>query len=267
VGAHSRPRRAGGARPDGQHFLRSRLIAAELVHDAGFGPGDHVLEIGAGAGRLTHPLAKHAGSVTAVEMDRALVERLRRAFDGQPSVHIVHGDVLRIPLPTGSWRAFGNIPFALTTPLLRHLLDDPRAGLERADLLLQFEAARKRAAVHPGTLLSLGLLPWWELTLERRIPRLGFEPTPTVDAGLLVVRRRRPAMLEPTERPAYVALLRGAFDHGSWPVRRSLRRVLPPMTWKRLARERGLQLDARPADLDVWDWVAVFRSRARAKLG
>lgn len=103
------------------------------------------------------------------------------------------------PLPREAWRAFGNIPFSLTTSILRRLLDDPAAGPEGADLLIQFEAARKRAAAHPGTLLSLGWGPWWELTLARRIPRLGFEPPPSVDAGLLVVRRRRPALLSPDD--------------------------------------------------------------------
>jgi 23S rRNA (adenine-N6)-dimethyltransferase len=221
------------------------------------------VEIGAGTGRLTQPLSARAGRVTAVELDAMLVDRLRRRFEAQTRVRIVQDDILRTPLPSEPWRAFGNIPFSLTTAILRRLLDDPSGRLERADLLLQFEAARKRAAVHPATLLSLGWLPWWELTLARRIPRLGFEPPPAVDAGLLVITRREPELLEPWERPEYVAVLRRAFRHGSWAIRRSLGDVLPSMTWKPLARERGLPTDARPSDLDVWDWVAVFRVRSQ----
>jgi 23S rRNA (adenine-N6)-dimethyltransferase len=236
------------------------LVAAEIVRDARIGSNEHVLEIGAGRGRLTHPLAEVAGWVTAVELDPELVDRLRRAFGERSSVSIVHADVLRTPLPDERWRAFGNIPFSLTTPILRRLLDDPTSSLERADLLIQFEAARKRAAVHPGSLLSLGWLPWWDLVLTRRIPRHCFEPPPAVDAGLLVATRRRPALLDAQERPTYTGVLRRAFDHGSWPVRRSLGNVLPSMTWKRLARERGLSVNARPSDLDVWDWVALYRT-------
>lgn len=258
MSARSRSPRAGGTQPDGQHFLRSRLIAAELVRDAGVRPADHVVEIGAGTGRLTQPLAERATRVTAVELDPVLVDRLRRGFAGKPHVQILHGDIMRTPTPTEPWRAFGNIPFGLTTPILRRLLDDPSGDLERADLVVQFEAARKRSAVHPGTLLSLRWRPWWELTLVRRIPRLGFDPPPAVDAGLLAITRRRPALLEPEDRAAYVALLRRAFDHGSWPIRRSLRGVVPPMSWKRLARERGFHVEVRPAEIDVWDWVAVF---------
>jgi 23S rRNA (adenine-N6)-dimethyltransferase len=236
------------------------------VRDAGIGSTDHVWEIGAGSGRLTVPLAECAGHVVAVERDPILAQELRRRFAGSRTVEVVEGDVLHVPLPSQPFRAFGNIPFAVTTPILRRLLDDPTSPLVRADLLVQFEAARKRATVSPSTLLTLGWAPWWEFALTRRIGRLGFEPAPSVDAGLLVVTRREPALLPATDRDAYVRLVRRAFERGSWPVRRSLRGVLPPLAWKRLARERGLKVDATPRDLDVHDWAEVFRrSRSDAE--
>jgi 23S rRNA (adenine-N6)-dimethyltransferase len=219
-----------------------------------------VVEIGAGTGRLTGPLAQRAGFVTAVELDPMCVEHLTRMFARASNVRIVHGDVMRFRWPNHRWRAFGNIPFALTTPILRRLLDDLDRGPTRADLLVQFEAARKRASVDRGTLVSLAWLPWWELRLTRRIPRSTFDPPPAVDAGLLTITRRKDALLEPALRPAFQAMLRSAFDRGSSPVRRSLGRTLPPKTWKHIARDRGLPVDARPPELDVWDWVAVFRA-------
>jgi 23S rRNA (adenine-N6)-dimethyltransferase len=243
---------------DGRHLLRSRSVAGELVREAGIGPSDHVWEIGAGSGRLTAALAERARLVTAVERDPFLADDLRRTFERNAAVKVVCGDVLLVPTPSAPFRAFGNIPFAITTPILRRLLDDPASPLARADLLVQLEAARKRAAVAPSTLLTIGWAPWWEFGLVRRIGRLGFEPPPSVDAGLLVVTRREPALLPAADRYAYVCLVRRAFDRGSWPIRRSLRDVLPPRTWKRLARERGLEVDATPRDLDVFDWVAVW---------
>jgi 23S rRNA (adenine-N6)-dimethyltransferase len=232
-------------------------VAAELVRDAGIGRGDHVVEIGAGLGRLTEPLARAAGGLTAVEVDPTLASRLQRRFARQPHVEIVHGDFLRTPFPRKRWRAFGNIPFSLTTPILRHVLG-AAGGPDRVDVLVQLEVARKRSATNPGTLLSMSWFPWWEPAMARRVPRAGFEPSPSVDAGLLVVRRRQPALLDLRERSSYVSMLRRAFDHGSWPVRRSLAGSVPPLAWKRLARDRGLSVDARPPDLDVWDWVALY---------
>ena len=248
-----------GRGSDGHHLLRSRSVAAELVRDAGISSTDHIWEIGAGSGRLTAPLAERTGHVVAVERDSILAQGLRRRFAGSRVVEVVEGDALRVPMPSRPFRAFGNIPFAVTTPILRRLLDDPATPLIRADVLIQLEAARKRSAVWPSTLLTLGWAPWWEFALARRIGRLGFEPPPSVDGGLLVVTRREPALLPPTARADYVRLVRRAFERGSWPVRRSLKDVLPPLAWKRLARERGLEVDATPRDLDVFDWVAVWR--------
>jgi 23S rRNA (adenine-N6)-dimethyltransferase len=228
------------------------------VRQANVGPADHVWEIGAGSGRLTEPLADRARLVTAVERDPFLADGLRTNFSRRTPVEVVLGDALHVPLPARPYRAFGNIPFAITTPLLRRLLDDPASPLLRVDVLIQLEAARKRCAVAPSSLLTLGWAPWWEFALVRRVGRLGFEPPPSVDAGMLAISRRDPPLLPAAARAAYVRLVRRAFDRGSWPVRRSLRDVVPPTTWKRMTRERGLSVDATPRDLDVFDWVALF---------
>ena len=228
------------------------------MRHAHVGPADHVWEIGSGSGRLTEPLAERARLVTAVELDPLLAEGLRSTFARNSRVDVVAGDALQLPLPARPYRAFGNIPFAITTPMLRRLLDDPASPLIRVDVLIQLEAARKRSAVAPSALLTLGWAPWWEFTLVRRMGRLGFEPPPSVDAGMLAIIRREPALLPASERAAYLRLVRRAFTRGSWPVRRSLRDVVTPRTWKRLARERGLAFDAAPRDLDTFDWVAVF---------
>lgn len=259
MGARTRSARTG-ARPHGRHLLRSRTLATELVVGAGVGAEDHVVEIGAGTGRLTEVLAVHADRVTAIELDPGFADRLRRVFADNPLVEIVEADALLAGLPATPHRVVGNVPFGITTPILRRLLDDPASPLQAADLIVQFEAARKRAQVWPSTALSVGWLPWWEFTLVRRISRVAFEPAPVVDAGLLSVRRRPRALLASGDRAPYVAMVALAFRRGSWPVRRSLRDQLPPMSWKRLARDRGLPLDTPANELNVFDWIAVFRT-------
>lgn len=258
MGARSRPPRTYAGKPDGRHFLRSEAVTAELVLDASIAPADHVLEIGAGDGRLTAHLARVAERVSAVELDEQLVTALRRRFDSESSVEIVHADALAVPLPSRSFRVFGNIPFGITNALLRRLLDDPDLPVQRVDVLLQFGAARKRADPWPSTALGLGWLPWWEFSLVRRVPRTAFEPAPSVDAAVLRVIRRAPALLDPADRPAYERLVRSAFRFPTWPTERALRSLLPSATWRPFARGRGIPTDATPRELDVWDWVALF---------
>lgn len=217
-----------------------------------------MLEIGAGTGRLTDALARAAARVVAVEADPRFAEHLRRRFRDRPDVSIVEADVLQIGLPTVPYRAFGNVPFGLTTAILRRLLDDPTSPLLGADLIVQHEAARKRASVWPSNLVSLGWLPWWDFRLVRRLPDSAFEPMPSVDAGLLsIVRRHRP-LLPMAHRDDYLKLLRAGFRQAGLPVHRSLRGRLPERAWRRTARERGIRPRASARELDVFDWVALF---------
>jgi 23S rRNA (adenine-N6)-dimethyltransferase len=250
------PRRRSA--PSDRRFLRSAAIARELVSDAGVSRADHVVELGAGTGRLTVPLAEAAGRLTAIELDAALASRLSERFTSHGHVTIVEGDILEVVLPETPWRAFGNLPFSISTPTLRRLLDDPTGPLVCADLLVQFEMARKRGVVGPSTAVSLGWAPWWDIALRRRIPSFAFDPPPGIDAGMLAIRRRTPALLDARDRRGFVAMLTRAFRSGGRPVRRSLSISLPPRTWKRLARDRGLDVDAHPSSLDVWDWISVF---------
>jgi 23S rRNA (adenine-N6)-dimethyltransferase len=264
VGAKGSRSHRSGHPSSGQHLLRSEVLAAEVVAAAGIGPDDVVLEIGAGRGRLTLALARAARSVVAVEIDAGFVAALQRRFAGQPAVDIVQADVLEVPFPREPFRAFGNVPFALTTPILKRLLDDPTSTLVGADLILQYEAARKRASVWPGNLLSVGWLPWWEFRLVRHLYASAFEPPPSVDAGVLAVTRRRQALLPVELRNEYRSFLRRAFRRANLPVHRALRGHVTPGVLKRASRERGIPSGSKASELDVFDWVVLF-SRARSE--
>jgi 16S rRNA A1518/A1519 N6-dimethyltransferase RsmA/KsgA/DIM1 with predicted DNA glycosylase/AP lyase activity len=250
--------RPGGTRPQtghGRHFLRSATLAAEIVASAGVREGELVVEIGAGFGRLTAPLRGAGARVVAVELDPGLAESLQRRYGGE-RVTVLGADFLAVKLPAEPYRVVGNVPFAITTAILRRLLDDPASGPWRADLIVADGLVRKRAATRPSTLLALRWQPWWRLEAERRLPAACFDPPPRADAALLAIRRRRPALLPVERAAAYRAFLERGFTRDARPVRRAL--GLPPRTWKRFARGRGLPADARPHELDVWDWVALF---------
>ncbi|HTG48385.1 MAG TPA: rRNA adenine dimethyltransferase family protein [Actinomycetota bacterium] len=265
MGARGRAPRPRGGRADGQHFLRSPRLAAELVRETGVGAHDLVVEIGAGSGALTLPLSGCARRVIAVELDPRCVAHLRTAFAGAGAVEVIQANALAVPLPREPYRVVGNLPFSSGTRILRRLLDDPAGDLVALDAILQFEAARKRGSVWPGTLATLGWRPWWDSALVRRIPRGAFAPAPAVDAGVLRVRRRPAPLLPPARRPAFVRMLAAAFALPHRPVGAAVRSAVTPAAWRRLAAERGFAVDARPPDLDVSDWVAVFEARSRGR--
>lgn len=255
-----RKRRARSA-PRGQHLLADRKLAADLVRNAGVTRADRVLEVGAGTGVLTGALAEHAQHVLALEVDRGFLRRLENRFRGASNVDVVEADALEAALPEDPYRVVANLPFHATTPLLRRFLD-PGGALLRADVVVQWGFAKKRARQRPSTLLSLSWTPWFELTVSRRIPRGRFRPPPSVDAAVLTITRRPDPLLPPEDRDAYVRLLHDGFDRASEPVVRSLRGVVPPKILKDTVRRMGLSRDARPTDLDVAVWTALYEAAA-----
>ena len=238
----------------GQHLLRSPL-ADELAAAAGIAGSDLVVEIGAGTGRLTAPLVELAGHVIAIEVDPRLARLLRRRFQCGGRVTVVEADGLAAALPACPFRVVANLPFAITTPMLRRLLDDPDLPLIAADLVVQRGFAVKRCSARPCTLLSAGWLPWWQLAVERVLPPDCFQPPPSVESAILSARRRSRPLVDAAAVDDYRLLLRRAFRRDNRPVRLAL--GLERRRWTAFSRRRGLAGDARPTQLDVWDWAAL----------
>jgi 23S rRNA (adenine-N6)-dimethyltransferase len=261
---------AGGTRRRaelGQHFLAGGWLAAELVEQAGLGAGDLVVEIGAGTGVLTEALARRAGRVVAVECDPRLADRTRARLASYANLRVVTADALTLHVPRRPFRVVANLPFGATAAMLRRLLGDPRSRLERADLILQEQAARRYAAVRPGSPETIRWGTVYELTTGRRLGPGCFRPPPRVAAAVLVARRRRPPLVPVAAHRRFTDLLQTAFRHPGLPLRRGL---VPPLTYRqlrRLAADLGFPLDARPCDLDAAQWAEVFAFLDRGSPG
>lgn len=195
----------------GQNFLVDRPLIADLVGGLDLVPGELVVDIGAGPGALTIPLAVAGVDVWAVEPDPVWAESLRATIAGAglaERVRVIPTDLARLRLPRRPYRVVANPPFGITTELLRRLLDDVERGPTRADLVVQMEVARKHSAKVPGALTTAAWAPWWEFRLGRRVDRRSFRPVPSVDAAVLTVVRRDPPVLPTWLAPGFVDALR-----------------------------------------------------------
>ena len=177
-------------------------------------PGELVLEIGPGRGALTRALLRRGVDVLAIEADHRLARDLpsRMPREYRPRLKVVSGDFRSAPLPSRAFRVVASLPFGATTDVLRRILDDPQLGLDRADLIVQWEVACKRAAAPPSTLRCAAWAPWWAFELGPRISAQHFRPIPSVDAGVLVIRRREPPLL-----PGSMAADYARFVRAHWP--------------------------------------------------
>ena len=231
-----------------RHFLASAAVADAIVADAGVEPGELVLDLGAGRGMLTAPLVTRGARVVAVELEASSVRVLRRRFAG---VEVVHGDLLHVALPREPFRVVANLPFHLANETLRRLLDDPRLPLERADVIVEWGMAVKRAAVWPSTMRGVVWGARYRFSVSRHLPPHAVRPAPRAAGGVLHVERRETPLVADARFAAFVA--RG-FRHG-------LRSVVSGRDLRRL----GFTPSAAPRDLDVHAWAQVFESVRRVR--
>jgi len=195
AGGPSELLRRHGLRPKkqwGQNFLGDEQILRAIASLLRVGPGDTVVELGAGLGHLTRALQATGASVIAVERDRELAPILRAELSG---VEVIEADAKSFDFKAVAARAgrrialAGNLPYHLSSPILFHLLDQ-REALRRAVLLLQREVA-VRVAAGPGGrdygLLSVLVQQVADASLGLSVPRSAFTPPPEVESTTLVL--------------------------------------------------------------------------------
>lgn len=185
---------AGRRRPTrgspGQHFLRSKQLAGDIVAEADLERGDLVLEIGGGTGVLTQALAQAGARVLVLERDPALAARLRERFGHRAAVSVVETDAVDYVWPGEPFAVVANLPFARSGAILTRLLRDPAIPLRRADVIVQWEFAAKHTAVCPATLRTTYWRAWFDVSIARRLDRSAFAPPPSVDAAVVRLERR-----------------------------------------------------------------------------
>jgi len=188
----------------GQNFLRNRGAVEKIVAAIDPQPGEVIVEIGSGEGILTEKLVAHGYEVTAIEIDPELAARLRERFGDI----IVNADALATPLPARPFRAVGNLPYNVGTPILRRVIADP--NFRRAVFMLQKEVA-DRLVAKPGNeqygFLSLYRQLFATARILVKLEPGSFFPRPKVRSAVVV--------LDPDRKPfafdAMIDLISQAF--------------------------------------------------------
>ncbi|SCE81978.1 23S rRNA (adenine-N6)-dimethyltransferase [Micromonospora viridifaciens] len=241
-----------------QNFLADPAAVARMVRAARPGPDDLLLEVGAGDGRLTRPLAARCGRLIAYEVDSAVLPALAAVCADLPQVQVRPTDFLAAAPPDEPFAVVGNIPWSLTAAVVRWCLAAP--GLRSATLLTQLEYARKRTGDH-GRWSRLTVLTWPEhhWRLAGRVPRAAFRPVPAADGGILRLERRPEPLLPPAALPAYRRLVELGFGGVGGSLAASLRTAHPRGRVDGALRAARLDPDI-PVGL-VWpeQWLVLFR--------
>ncbi|MEU9509527.1 ErmE/ErmH/ErmO/ErmR family 23S rRNA (adenine(2058)-N(6))-methyltransferase [Micromonospora sp. NPDC048170] len=241
-----------------QNFLADPAAIARLVDAARPGPDRLLLEVGAGRGQLTRALAARCRHLTAYEVDPAAGVELARICAALPNVTHRQADFLTVAPPREEFDVVGNIPWSLTSAVVRWCLAAP--ALRTATLLTQLEYARRRSGDY-GRWTRLTVLTWPEFgwRLAGRVPRTAFRPVPRVDAGILRVHRRPEPLLPASALPAYRRMVEIGFDGVGGSLAASLARHHP--RGRLSAVLRATRLDPATPVGHVWpeQWLVLFR--------
>jgi 16S rRNA (adenine1518-N6/adenine1519-N6)-dimethyltransferase len=200
----------------GQHFLRDAGIARAIVDLVGPTAADLVVEIGPGQGALTQELARRAGRLVALEVDRGLLESLRRRW---PAVEALEADArtwdygaLERP-PGGRVLVVGNLPYSIGKPIVAALLE-ARGALDAMALMLQREVAERLAAPPGGKVygaLSVLTQAVCDVELALRVPPGAFRPPPKVESAVVRLTPRPHGRVPPELEARFREVVRAAF--------------------------------------------------------
>ena len=277
--------RAAGLRPQrrfSQNFLADVDVLEAILDAAGASSGRTILEIGPGLGILTGGLLDAGAAVTAVELDRGMVEHLATAFE-PAIVAAAEGPRPPAPNPPGTLRlvaadildadlwgllvppfdVVANLPYHVTSPVL-HLLLGAEPRPERCILMVQREVA-ERVVAKPGAMSYLSVFVQYHAvaSLVRTVPRDAFEPAPAVESAIISLAVRPadgPGRLPPEMEDHLWRLVQAGFRERRKMLRNVLGRQLPVGQDRvdAVLEATGIAGDRRPQTLAVTEWISLL---------
>jgi 16S rRNA (adenine1518-N6/adenine1519-N6)-dimethyltransferase len=239
----------------GQNFVADANTVRRIARLAGVGPGDQVVEVGAGLGSLTLALLETGAAVTAVEVDVHLLPILREVVEPAGAA-VVEGDAMALDW-TGlladheRWVLVANLPYNIATPLLLDLLEQAPA-IQRMLVMVQREVG-ERLAAGPGTkaygIPSVRRAWWADATVVGKVSPTVFVPPPRVESALVDVRRHPPPGGDEERRRVF-----GLVEAGFGQRRKMLRRSLADHATVDDLLAAGLRPESRAEELELADW-------------
>lgn len=245
----------------GQHFLVEPSSVAKVVRVADIGPGDRVIEVGAGLGHLTLALAGAGATVRALEVDRRLLEPLREVTAGT-EVEIIQADAMAVDwaelAPGHGWALVANLPYNIATPLVLDVLAQA-PGIARMLVMVQREVGERLVATPGGGAygaVSVKLAYWAGAATVGRVGPSVFLPPPRVESVLVRIDRHPGELVVgPDLRPWLFRLVAAGFGHRRKMLRRSLAGLVTP----EVMEGAGIRPQARAEELALEDWARLAR--------
>ncbi len=175
----------------GQHFLHDQQIISQIVNSVQISESQTLVEIGPGQGAITMPLLQKFNHLTAIELDRDLIEPLTKESALHGKLTLINEDILNIDFNAlfsdQSLSIVGNLPYNISTPLLFHLLASSNMITSMTFMVQQEVANRITADVGHKNYgrLSIMMQYYCESSYLFHVPPESFSPPPKVDSAVI----------------------------------------------------------------------------------
>ncbi len=259
----------------GQNFLTDANIIRKITEAGELTPEDLVVEVGPGIGALTVSLAKQAGKVIAVEIDKNLIPALHETTGPYPNITVIHEDILKADVHSmlqgwnGRVKIISNLPYYITTPVVMMFLES-NLPIERMVLMVQKEVAQRMAA-KPGTkdygALSVGVQVAGTPRVLFQVSKNCFIPKPDIDSSVLRIVLENRLLQEIKDRKVFYNCVRAAFSQRRKTLINALSGApnfrLDKETVKALIDRMGLKEMIRGEELSVQQFITLSNLMAQ----
>lgn len=243
----------------GQHFTKNRSLIHTIIKEANLSENDLVLDIGAGKGALTIPLAKKAKRVIAVERDSSLVQVLKERITNHREVNVLNMDIRCMPLPSEEFKVVSNIPYNITTDIFGKLMDTPTSNFAGGIIVTEWGAALKFTKVNQASPRIVGWNTQYEMDIIQKIPNHMFHPPPTVDSAMIKISPRSNVLIPGKDFYSYMSFLYTLLKPHGVMAAQSFRKVFTKTQIKRIFSDAGIDKNALIQDLNTNQWVYSFK--------
>ena len=244
----------------GQHYLVDESVLESIVGDGRLSPGELVVEVGSGIGVLTERLLDAGARVRAIEYDPRVIPLLHafvKSHERDGKLDVTEGNALDVPFPEEPYKVVANIPYHITSPLLRHMFLESRRAPTLVTLLIQREVAERICDAEDRGLLTVVVSLFGTPSIVRHVPPAAFLPPPKVDSSVLHVECFERPLADAPTIDRLLKLLKLGFGQ----KRKMLRNTLGSLPdGDALLASAGIDPTRRPQTLSTDEWLALARS-------
>lgn len=243
-----------------QNFIKNKKLVSDLISRSSISKNDIIFDIGAGHGIITKELLDIGCKVKAFEIDNNLYKRLVEKYKSESSLELILGNFLKFNLPSYPYKVFSNIPFNITSSVIKKLTNSINPPLDTY-LIVQKEVAIRfigKPFDSKNSQISILLKPWFESTVLHKFSRSDFFPKPNIDVVLMRIEKKYKPLVNIENKQLYYDFIAYTYNQRKSNISKGLSKVIRNEDLINLSKQLKFSLNSKPSDMSLTSWLGIF---------